>query len=635
MKKLIISKTLLFIFIVLFIAGFKSVFGDANTLIGVTTIIALLIYFERDVTANPWRNFFLLAGVNILQGVFGYLSAMNLWLALPLNFIAMFIVGYFFTFNLKTPLYIAFGLQYVFILATPVSASDLPLRLFALTSGAIIVMVAQLIIHKDKLVKAGNKHLLTICNLLIEKLNYISNNADCSESNNSIEKSIKELRKIIFHRRYDGYYFSHESRLKLKISACLEKTYLLFNRFEDVEQKTEVIAACKLELENVKQFIEKKSPRTRSDGALYELATKTNSLYINEVLYSFEVLYDLLEEAYGTDPKELKKVEKLMDIPTTFQSFYRHFAIFNRSSIRFTYAIRLGIIISLTAFIVDYLDLEQGKWIVFTVFSVTQPYSEHAKFRFRQRILGTFIGAVIFAILFYLFTDSTSRSLLILLFGYLNSYAVHYRNVVITVTFCALGSAALLSDPHTLIAIRMSYIILGVLLGLIANQLIFPHSIEKGTSTLVQSYKDTSKQLMEEVYHFFENKNNAHSINNLFAMTSFIEDLILLNNETMELKHSVHYLEKQRKLNNRIYNLFLRIQRKKMDHTTAKLIIEDIDRIMKSSIQESDQVIQQLRKESNYVVKMEDRIVVKDVLEIFEEFKHIYQYKIELEPRKV
>ena len=211
---------------------------------------------------------------------------------------------------------------------------------------------------------------------------------------------------------------------------------------------------------------------------------------------------------------------------------------------------------------------------------------------------------------------------------------MQYRNIIITATVCALGAASLISDPSIVTMERIIYVLVGIIIGMIANRLIFPHGIQKGTSTLVQMYKDISKMLMEEVYKYFENRANSHSINNLFAITSFIEDRILLNNETMELKHSLQYLEKQRKLNNGIYELFLRIQRHKVDNETAKLIIEDIDQIMKSSAEEFNQVIKKLRKGSNNVVKIDDHIVLKDVIEIFEEFKNISQYQVELKPRK-
>ena len=48
MGKKIIANTLLFVFMMGFIIGFNIVFGTENTLIGVTTITAVLMFLEKD-----------------------------------------------------------------------------------------------------------------------------------------------------------------------------------------------------------------------------------------------------------------------------------------------------------------------------------------------------------------------------------------------------------------------------------------------------------------------------------------------------------------------------------------------------------------------------------------------------------
>ena len=137
MKKLIISKTLIFIFVIVFVTGFEAVFGQHNVLIGVTTVVALLMYLERDFAATPWKSLILILLVNLSQGIFGQLALMNPWIGLPINFIAMFIVGYFFTSNVKGPIHIAVGLQYLFIITNPVPLEDFPLRLLSLVEACI------------------------------------------------------------------------------------------------------------------------------------------------------------------------------------------------------------------------------------------------------------------------------------------------------------------------------------------------------------------------------------------------------------------------------------------------------------------------------------------------------------------
>lgn len=47
-KKIIINNTITFVIVMFFVITFKSIFGEENTLIGVTTITATLMFLERD-----------------------------------------------------------------------------------------------------------------------------------------------------------------------------------------------------------------------------------------------------------------------------------------------------------------------------------------------------------------------------------------------------------------------------------------------------------------------------------------------------------------------------------------------------------------------------------------------------------
>ena len=71
-----------------------------------------------------------------------------------------------------------------------------------------------------------------------------------------------------------------------------------------------------------------------------------------------------------------------------------------------------------------------------------------------------------------------------------------------------------------------------------------------------------------------------------------------------------------------------------MNPLTVKLIIEDIDLIMKSSATDHDQVIKQLKNRGMKVVKIDDQILLKDVIEIYEAFKHISQFSVAFKPNE-
>ena len=104
-KQLILSKTLIFVAVVAFIVFFNMIFSSTNTLVGVTSATAMLMFLQRDLTVSPLKNMFKLIGVNLIIGIGAFLASLNLWLALPINFIITFFIGYTFLYNLRSPLY--------------------------------------------------------------------------------------------------------------------------------------------------------------------------------------------------------------------------------------------------------------------------------------------------------------------------------------------------------------------------------------------------------------------------------------------------------------------------------------------------------------------------------------------------
>lgn len=101
------------------------------------------------------------------------------------------------------------------------------------------------------------------------------------------------------------------------------------------------------------------------------------------------------------------------------------------NSIQVAFALRLSILVTVTCFIMQYFKLDQGKWIIFTVFSLTTPYYEKSIAKSKDRFVATLIAAFIVSILFTVVTDSTLRGILMLFIGYLNMYAKTYKSQMI------------------------------------------------------------------------------------------------------------------------------------------------------------------------------------------------------------
>ncbi|MBM6860674.1 FUSC family protein [Clostridium saudiense] len=145
-------------------------------------------------------------------------------------------------------------------------------------------------------------------------------------------------------------------------------------------------------------------------------------------------------------------------------------------TIRASYAIRVGFLTALTSFIALYFKLAEGRWMVYTIFSLTELYSENCRVRAWKRLQGTIIGSIILIIFFILVKSPVLRGLLILVVGYLNSFAEDYRDIVVLVTISAVAPLALTTGSLYAVLERIMYVIIGIILALIANRFILRKS---------------------------------------------------------------------------------------------------------------------------------------------------------------
>lgn len=317
MKEKIISKTILFIEILLFVNIFSSVFGSKNSLVGVSIVIATLVLKWNDLTNDPVKNFLKILATNLILGIAAFIASNNIMLGVVINFITLAYIGYYFSYNLTKAMIVPFGLLYIFMLYNPVYGMDFGKRIGALIFGAVFIMITQYIVHRKK------------------------------------NKSEYEKSEIL---EYD----------------------------EEIAEETHAI--------------------------------------------------------------------------------------------RLGYAVRVGLLTALTAFITSYFNLEQGRWMTFTIFSLTELYSEHCKVKSKQRLEGTIIGAIIIVVLFMFIKDSTLRTLIMLIAGYLNTFTENYRDAMIVVTVSSVASVALTNGTIATAIERLFYVLIGIGIALIANKFILKSS---------------------------------------------------------------------------------------------------------------------------------------------------------------
>lgn len=584
-KQKIITNTAIFIFVMAFVLIFKSIFGEENTFIGISTITATLMLLGRDFTGEPLKNIFKFVGVNVLMGIGSYIAVTNVWLAIPVNFIVVFTFSYIFTYNLRNPLYFPFGLQYLFLLSTPVAENKLYIRFLALICGALIIMISQLLVNRNKLTTSGNKILIRVCDSIINKVKSIKENSSENNLNNNINVSIDEFRTIVYDKREDNYYLSEEAKIKLDMSVALENiNSILYSEgsksidLEILDILDEIVDLTK----DILKFNPKKDKELkRKNYDIEQLLNYCEQKGINDLanlqlLESMIFLDETIDRLSKLDKKDYRKINKISEKNEIISQESIKNILKGKNSPKYCYAMRMAISVTIGAFIMSYFKLAEGRWILFTILSLTNPIYETAKSKIKDRLLATLIGSVIIVVLFSIFKNQNIRLLIVLLTGYLQSYINQYKYRMIFVTVAAIGTAAAVGNVQELTVERIIMVIIGTIIAIIANRYIFPYSLKDSNNQLRKLYDTSIKEMFEEIDELLKGNDRPEIMNNLFVITSLIESKSRVNKQIDDDKIYNELVNERRNLISNIYELYRWIGKGRMHPKEQEKIINDM-----------------------------------------------------------
>lgn len=592
-KSLIISKTLIFVVVVLLVSSFKAIFKSENSLVGVTTVVLMLVLLEMDLTLNPIKNLLSLIILNLALGLSAFLVSQNAFLGLVLNFSIMMFIGYYFSYELKKPVNMMIGLHYILMMVSPISIYQLPLRLSALVAGAFMIMAVQLIANKNKLSKTRKTMLNTIADNTLFKIDLIKAEKDTVDIDLSLSMNINKLKSLIFDSGKTDSHLTECGRNTINILSCLEKITSILGNVKNKSYSSELlddISTVLKDLKNDKFNINSNDLECKyKESILYSLDT-TDIEIIYDFINTVKTL-DVEIKKYNETHNMQKNIQNELSIPDEFKQLHIQKNLIRLKSPRVAYGIRLGLVVALTFFIVDLFNIEFGEWAVYTVFALSQPHSEYTVCKSKKRIIGTLLGSVIMFILFNLITDPELRTIMLVLAGYLMSYVSDYRNLVAFVTVSSVASAALyVANPNIIIMNRVIFVVIGIAIALIANKFVFNRKLLDEELNLNNIQIDSSRKMLGEVL-LNEGSSNASAIGILYLIPSLIDLRIgYLNQNGLNMEKS--FINKNKVLMNDLYQVYLL---GKYD-TAYDLILSDIKEIldcsnnldaMESRIQES------------------------------------------------
>ena len=535
--------TLNFIFIIIYVNVFQLVFGMENSIVGVIFTIMMSASMVRDLTGAPVKHFLCQALLLVLMAAAAcFVAAVPPLAAVPVNLAMIFLILYAYTYEYVSHIYFPYILSYLFmVFISPVPPEGLPKRLLGTAAGAAGIILYQLVNGRNRVAETAREVLTAMIDEAESCIEGILSGKEISRNPEKLRGDLCRLSKIVYERRKKVLCISDAGFAMIDSGRGLENLVLLLYEMEGpvTPGREELLRRISFQLTNFRTFMihcgtARAVPPPRrgmSCGILWSIHCGTaRAVPPPRRGMSCGILWSMRKGtpltlparsrfcAQGDDeagrfyqclqyisdhllkmtlPEEKKSCRK------TLMSFtVRLKAALHVSPVRVIYALRVSCLLTLCTLAVQLLQLPHGKWLLFTVASVSLPYADDVGAKAGKRLIATLIGGVCSVVVYSLIPTAGGRTAVMMISGYLSFYFSDYSATFACSTVGALGGAVFMGEfgwgpVGRMLLIRLGYIGAGILVALAANCLFFPFKRKTATRQLWKKYVSTTRLLSE------------------------------------------------------------------------------------------------------------------------------------------
>lgn len=626
MSAAIKKPTLLFIVMLIFILLAKTFLGEDNVTVGVVVVLMSFMLLGKDLTGNLLKNSIKLICLIIFICFCTYIASFNIYLGLFVNFIGVFVTTYASMSDLKSFVYQPFLLAYVLMLTNVPHHKEVPLRFIGFILGGLFAMLLQYLVNGKKGSKVAKGSLENIVDLLKEEIKAVRSDQEIDQHKDGIREEIKKWNSSILERRESYFNFTKIEELQLNIISTLENFELSIedlgkhntenNKYDDVLKDLDnffdtLKKSMKKDIkpnefiDGFKSFYNKYEKVSENDYLLFELFKTLERLdyYIADSIMAYK------NEEYRESILEVEKPSLWFMIKSSI----------SKSSLRFTFSLRLAIMISVVYFVAELVHFEYAEWIIITIAMASVPYRDHMKIKGLNRIYGTLIGGAIFFILFTLIDQEIIKILIILIAFYVMNMTKNETIKNSCSTILVLGIFGIAStNTLELVANRAFSAVIGVVIGGICSIIILPYDIEKETKVLINRYNKAVKDSILRLEDLNNLSENRIIIKNTLNISRAMEHKILVNNRALNDENIDKFVQEQRNIINNLYVLISNMDDlKSKEGLTAESFKKYIEKFHTNLEEEHEKLVERIKNQSLSGLSMNDKFRYYNICKLF------------------
>ena len=528
---------------------YKTIFGVENTIIGLIIAMASYAFLRLDLTSYPIYKSMIFLILNLFLAISAYISAINPFAGLIINFLILFTVSFIYTTEFKNVISYIFLLLYVYMLEYPISLDELPRRLVAMGVGVFIIIGIHILFNRRNFKKNSNNIIIRSIRNIQKEICHIINKSYMEKENIYIDSELRKLLILIEGRNNNKFIENHKDDIYFNIVLILERINSIINKVGKVNSKSkdviDYLNSLNHDLENITLFLERKvecineEKDDLSKPSTINNWTEKEYAFLGECTELIRLLEKNINNLYEYNKK---KSRKRIKVKFNLKELLIGNSSLKVKDLRVAYSLKLAIAVSLIMFIVDLFKIHQGRWIVTSVYVVIQPYEEETLTKAIKRFKGTIIGVIIYISIFTFFPHIIPLELLLLILMFLYFVQKDYEKKVVCTALMALSFGLSRSTVGYLAFYRFLFVIIGIVIALGINKLIFPQSIKNSIYDLKERYLELTNKLLYELKSIlYEEKYNENTVK-LLLDCNLIESKLMENKliaENLELKDLV------------------------------------------------------------------------------------------------
>lgn len=534
---------------VVLMGGYKTIFGVENTIIGLIIAMASYAFLRLDLTSYPIYKSMIFLILNLFLAISAYISAINPFVGLIINFLILFTVSFIYTTEFKNVISYIFLLLYVYMWEYPISLDELPRRLVAMGVGVFIIIGIHILFNRRNFKKNSNNIIIRSIRNIQKEICHIINESYREKENIYIDSELRKLLILIEGRNNNKFIENNKDDIYFNIVLILERINSIINKVGKINNKSkdviDYLNSLNHDLENITLFLERKVDCINEEKDDLNKSSTINNWTDKEYTFLGECteLIRLLEKNINNLYEyRRKKPRKRIKVKFNLKELLIGNSSLKVKDLRVAYSLKLAIAVSLIMFIVDLFKIHQGRWIVTSVYVVIQPYEEETLTKAIKRFKGTIIGVIIYISIFTFFPHIIPLELLLLILMFLYFVQKDYEKKVVCTALMALSFGLSRSTVGYLAFYRFLFVIIGIAIALGVNKIIFPQSTKNSIYDLKERYLElTSKLLCELKSILYKEKYNENTVK-LLLDCNLIESKLMENKliaENLELKDLV------------------------------------------------------------------------------------------------